>query len=52
MDIGSDESAAAMGNKCGQVLVNVAKLGVNRLLSLNVLPVQPGNKFGIRFLPL
>ena len=49
---GSRKSAAVLANTFAQLLVNVAKLGVNRLLPLNVLSVQPGNQLGIRFLAL
>ena len=47
---GSRRSAAVLGNTFAQLLVNLAKLGVNRLLSLNVLSVQAGNQLGIRLL--
>jgi hypothetical protein len=43
---GSRKSVAVLGNTFAQLLVNLAKLGVNRLLSLNVLSVQPGNQLG------
>ena len=49
---GSRKSAVVLGNTFGQLLVNLAKLGVNRLLPLNVLSVQPGNQLGIRLLAL
>ena len=48
----SRRSAVVLGNTFGQLLMNLAKLGVNRLLPLNVLSVQPGNQLGIRFLAL
>ena len=49
---GSRKSAAVLGNTFGQLLVNLPKPGVNRLLPLNVLSVQPGNQLGIRLLAL
>jgi hypothetical protein len=49
---GSRKSAVVLGNTFGQLLVNLAKLAMYRLLPLNVLSVQPGNQLGIGLLAM
>jgi hypothetical protein len=46
--IGDNKCAAVVLDTFDETLVNVAQLGVDRLLPLNVLSVQPGNHFSSR----
>lgn len=48
--IGDHKWAAVLLDTFDETLVNVAQLGVDRLLPLNVLSVQPGNHFSSRLL--
>jgi hypothetical protein len=48
--IGDHKCAAMLGIIFDDALVKLAELGVDRLLPLNVLSVQPGNQLGIRLL--
>src|SRR5262249_31216467 len=50
--IGDYECAAVLLYPFDDALVNLAQPGVDRLLPLNVLSVQPGNHLSIRLLPL
>src|SRR6476661_6292772 len=48
--IGDHKWVAVLLGTFHETLVNVAQLGVDRLLPLNVLSVQPGNHFSSRLL--
>src|SRR6478609_593953 len=48
--IGDNKCAAVLLDTFDETLVNVAQLGVDRLLPLNVLSVQPGNHLSSRLL--
>jgi hypothetical protein len=48
--IGDHKRAAVLLAAFDETLVNVAQLGVDRLLPLNVLSVQPGNHLSSRLL--